>query len=450
MGVKEETVLQQVKQFTEGFPAVKLLSAATIGQGILSIQDEERTSFQKCYEEADVVVEKFVPASGAATRMFRELLALKNEGVETGRTREFISRISEFPFEVSGEAQAILSTLFDDWGFDRLPKGLLPFHKYEAEIRTPAYEHLVEAVGYAKKASVLKVHFTVSPEHLKPFQDHLAEVAESFSEKFEITYSIQKPETDTVAVTPENVPFRQANGELLYRPAGHGALLENLNERNADILFLKNIDNVIPDRLKPETIENKKLLAGVLLSFQKRIFDLLDKAEAGIDVSVEGKMLLEEVGIKGKISSEQILEKLNRPIRVCGMVKNQGEPGGGPFWVESNGFPTLQIIESAQVDRENPGQLEIFEKSTHFNPVDIVCGVRDFRGEKFDLLKYRDPNTGFITNKSFQGQPIKAMELPGLWNGGMADWNTIFVEVPIVTFNPVKTVNDLLRPEHQA
>ncbi len=450
MGIKEETVLQQVEQFKKGFPSVKLLSVATIGQGILSIRDEERVAFQKRYEEADVVVEKFVPASGAATRMFRELLTLKNEGVETEKTREFISRISEFPFEVSGDAQAILSTIFDEWGFDQLPKGLLPFHKYGNEIRTPAHEHLVESVGYAHKGSALKIHFTVSPEHLKVFENHLSDVADSFSEHFEITYSIQKPDTDTVAVTPENVPFRQANGELLFRPAGHGALLENLHERNADILFLKNIDNVVPDRLKPPTIEYKKLLAGVLLSYQERIFDLMVKAEAGEDVSEVGKMLLQELGIKGQISSKKIVEKLNRPIRVCGMVKNQGEPGGGPFWVETNGLESLQIVEGAQVDRENTTQVEIFEQSTHFNPVDIVCGVRDYKGNKFDLLKYRDQNTGFITNKSFQGRPIKAMELPGLWNGGMADWNTIFVEVPVITFNPVKTINDLLRPEHRA
>ncbi|MEQ9229757.1 MAG: DUF4301 family protein, partial [Cyclobacteriaceae bacterium] len=333
--------------------------------------------------------------------------------------------------------------------FDQLPKGLLPFHKYANEVRTPAHEHLVESLGYAQKGTALKIHFTVSPEHLKPFQDHLAEVAESFQEKFDITYSVQKPETDTVAVTLNNDPFKKENGELLFRPAGHGALLENLNERKADILFLKNIDNVVPDRLKPETIKYKRLLAGVLLSFQERIFDLLKRADGGEDIHEEGKALLEEVGIKGNFTSGQIIDKLNRPIRVCGMVKNQGEPGGGPFWVESNGFESLQIVEGAQVDKEDPSQAKIFQKSTHFNPVDIVCGVRDFKGNKFDLLKYRDSETGFITNKSFQGQPIKAMELPGLWNGGMADWNTIFVEVPIVTFNPVKTVNDLLRPEHQ-
>ncbi len=449
MGITEEKVRKQVEQFVKGFPAVKLLSAATIGQGILRISVDNKEVFLEKYEQSDIEVEKFVPASGAATRMFKELLALKNEQVETEKTREFISRISQFPFEVSGDAPTILSRLFDDWGLDQLPKGLLPFHKYANEVRTPAHEHLVESLGYAQKGSALKIHFTVSPEHLKVFENHLSDVADSFSEHFEITFSVQKPETDTVAVTLNNEPFKKENGELLFRPAGHGALLENLNEREADILFLKNIDNVVPDRLKPETIKYKRLLAGVLLSFQVRIFDLLKRADGGEDIHEEGEALLEEVGIKGNFTSGQIIDKLNRPIRVCGMVKNQGEPGGGPFWVESNGFESLQIVEGAQVDKEDPSQAKIFQKSTHFNPVDIVCGVRDYKGNKFDLLKYRDSETGFITNKSFQGQPIKAMELPGLWNGGMADWNTIFVEVPIVTFNPVKTVNDLLRPEHQ-
>jgi hypothetical protein len=446
----EEKVKKQVEQFKSGFPPAQLEAAATIDRGILKLSDIEKEQFIEKYESTDVEVEKFVPASGAATRMFKALLERKNQGTDNEVSKKFIENLSDFPFELSGDADGVLSKMFDDWGFDQLPKGLLPFHKYENGVRTPAHEHLVEAVGYAKKNGPLKIHFTVSPEHIDGFKSHLDEISKSFDEQFDITYSVQKPETDTVAVTPENEPFKKEDGELLFRPAGHGALLENLNDRNADILFIKNIDNVVPDRLKPETIEFKKVLAGVLLDFQERVFSLLRKADLGEDILKEGMELLEEVGIKGTFTNDQLIEKLNRPMRVCGMVKNQGEPGGGPFWVKDGDFETLQIVEGAQVDKADPAQFDIIQKSTHFNPVDIVCGVRNYKGEKFDLLEFRDPKTGFIANKSYQGQPIKAMELPGLWNGSMADWNTIFVEVPIITFNPVKTVNDLLRSEHQA
>lgn len=446
----EEKVKKQVEQFKSGFPPAQLAAAATVGDGILKLSDNEKEELIAKYESSDFQVEKFVPASGAATRMFKALMERKNQGTENDISKKFISQLDEFPFELNGDIDEVLSKMFDDWGFDQLPKGLLPFHKYNDETRTPAHEHIVEAIGYAKKQGPIRLHFTVSPEHMSGFQSHLSEIAEKFDEQFEISFSVQKPETDTVAVTPENEPFKKEDGELLFRPAGHGALLENLNDRDADLLFLKNIDNVVPDRLKPETIDFKKVLAGVLLEYQARIFELLRKHDAGEDIYQEGLDLLKIVGLKGDLSREQVVEKLNRPIRVCGMVKNQGEPGGGPFWVKDGDTETLQIVEGAQVDKEDQAQFDIFQNSTHFNPVDIVCGVRDYKGDKFDLLKYRDPNTGFIAKKSYQGQPIKAMELPGLWNGSMADWNTIFVEVPIITFNPVKTVIDLLRPEHQA
>ena len=283
------------------------------------------------------------------------------------------------------------------------------------------------------------------------FEQHVAQVlsSTSYADPINITYSTQKNSTDTVAVDLDNEVFRDDQGAMLFRPAGHGALLENLNQLNSDIVFVKNIDNVVPDKIKGETIRFKKVLAGVLLKFQDQAFKLLQSAEDGENVQSEGSSLLMQMGIKGAFSNEEVIDLLNRPIRVCGMVKNEGEPGGGPFWVHKDGVETLQIVESAQVDDSDANQTSIFAESTHFNPVDLVCGLRDFKGDSFDLMKFRDDDTGFVTEKSFQGRKLKAMELPGLWNGSMANWNTIFVEVPLITFNPVKTVMDLLKENHQ-
>jgi hypothetical protein len=325
----------------------------------------------------------------------------------------------------------------------------LQFHKYGDVFKTPAQEHLTEGLHYSSKENKVRIHFTVSPEHKNAFEDHVNESVKNLPGEFEIKFSTQKPKTDTIAVNMDNSPFRLDNGELLFRPAGHGALLENLNELDADIIFIKNIDNVVPDRLKEETIRYKKALAGLLLSYQERAFELLEQNDAGESIDSTGRKLLEEMGIKGDLSSSEIRQKLNRPIRVCGMVKNEGEPGGGPFWVkDKQGKESLQIVESAQVDMRNKFQVQIFKESTHFNPVDLVCGTKNYKGEKFDLLNYRDLESGFISEKSNSGRKLKAMELPGLWNGSMADWNTIFVEVPLITFNPVKTVNDLLKENH--
>jgi hypothetical protein len=336
--------------------------------------------------------------------------------------------------------------------------------------RTPAEEHLVEGALYGTDADgVVRIHFTVSPEHLSLFKKKCETAATLFEKryevKYEITFSEQKPSTDTIAVDENNEPFRTTEGKLFFRPGGHGALLENLNDLQADLIFVKNIDNVVPDRLKDVTIRYKKAIAGLLLDRQQRVFSYLrlleqpenqltDKQLAEMASYLENELSTKPTG-KAHLSNRSTLinylvSKLNRPIRVCGMVKNEGEPGGGPFWaIQADGTTTLQVVESSQIDLKDPEQAAIAATATHFNPVDLVCGVRNYKGEKFSLPDFRDPETGFISSKSKDGKPLKAQELPGLWNGAMSDWITIFAEVPIITFNPVKTINDLLRPEHQ-
>jgi len=343
-----------------------------------------------------------------------------------------------------------------------LPKGLLKFHKYKTKSRTAIEEHWVEGASYAKHPSgTVKVHFTISPDHeqefIKLLNNSIKEYESSLGVKLEINYSFQKPSTDVLAVDLLNEPFRDHDGSMVFRPGGHGALLENLNDCNSDLIFIKNIDNVVPDRIKSETIFYKKALAGVILSYRDRIFEYLRKLESDsseILINEVVNFIQEELhyfGLKEAHSDYKayLISILNRPIRACGMVKNEGEPGGGPFWVkDKRGNISLQIVESSQVDMENPEQKLCFAHATHFNPVDIVCMVRNYKGEKFRLPDFRDPDTGFITIKSRDGKSLKAQELPGLWNGSMAYWNTFFVEVPLITFNPVKTVNDLLRSNH--
>ena len=442
----------QLKLFREGIPKYDLCSEAELGSGIRKLDKREEQFFQKGYENSGLSVEKFVPASGAATRMFKDLLEAWTASQPNTTSRTFFEKRDQLPFDFQGlTEEQVLKTLFDTKRLDKEPKGLLPFHTYGEKTRTPVEEHMVEGMKYAEKLGTTKIHFTVSPEHIEPFRIYAEKASMNYSSIFEISYSIQNPETDTVAVDLNNDPVYVENDELLFRPAGHGALLENLNRRESDLIFIKNIDNVVPDRLKCETIKFKKVLAGVLLHLQRQVFDLLGSNKNGEDIFEEGRKLLVELGLRGELTNAKITKKLNRPIRVCGMVRNQGDPGGGPFWVKSaEGTESLQIVESAQIDKDDPEQETIFGRSTHFNPVDLVCGTKDFQGNKFDLFDFTDPNRGFITEKSFKGKTIKAMELPGLWNGGMADWNTIFIEVPLVTFNPVKTVIDLLKPEHQA
>ncbi len=497
-GISKKTVEDQIRTFMEGVPNITLHAPALIGEGILKIPPKEEKKFIQAFEKAkdSLTLLKFVPASGAASRMFKTLFGFLEDfspeeesfdayvrNKDERSLLKFFERAHEFPFyESTLNRMGVkdLSADQDKYGFvsellgeDGLnygfyPKGLLPFHKYGEDLATPFEEHLFEGVEYACVGDKARLHFTISEQHQSLFDQEWKKIGKRVSKEtgtsFEVGYSYQSQATDTIAVTPDNEPFRNEDGSVLFRPGGHGALLRNLNEQDADIIFIKNIDNVVTRDRSGETANSKKLLAGILLGLQERVFHysglLEENSLSGGDMEEIRNFLESDLNVR--ISDhyasftigqqiEILKDKLHRPIRVCGMVKNEGEPGGGPFWVKDrNGNISLQIVESAQVDLDRDHQASIFQESTHFNPVDIVCGVKDHKGEKYDLLKFVNEKQGFITNKTEEGKPLKALELPGLWNGGMAYWNTVFVEVPISTFNPVKTVNDLLKPAHQA
>ncbi|WP_234736136.1 DUF4301 family protein [Tellurirhabdus bombi] len=475
-GATLELIDSQIQHFIDGFPYLAVIKAATVGDGIIRVDEQQAQDFVARFDQqADSLsLLKFVPASGAATRMFKSLFAALG-GKSDKSVDEFFARIKNFAFyDALGapenlDEKTILSILLTDEGLDygNLPKGLLLFHQYPDGPRTPVEEHLVEGANYANSNGQVRIHFTVSPEHRSRFEDLIERVKPVYEEKlgvqFDITFSEQKKATDTISVNPDNTPFRNADGSLLFRPAGHGALIENLNDIDADVVFIKNIDNVVPDALKEATFTYKKVIGAVLLDVQKQIFrfqELLQTAHvsdgylAEVDDFLRNTLSILPPDGFGNWSNEDKLayyqQKLDRPVRVCGMVKNVGEPGGGPFWAKNaDGSVSLQVVESAQINLDNAEQKQIFEQATHFNPVDLVCALKNRHGEKYNLPTYRDPLTGFITSKSKDGKELKAQELPGLWNGAMADWNTVFVEVPLLTFNPVKTVNDLLRKEHQ-
>lgn len=477
----------QIQYFINGFPFLTLKKPATVTDGVIRLSDDEVAAQIQYYnsrvENEDISLLKFVPASGAASRMFKSLFAFLEEGKEDKSTTEFFDQLSKFAFysslkksllsddiaieEASKEVIAEYFLTDKGLGYGSLPKGLLEFHEYEVRPRTPLEEHLVEAVSYANAGGTAMLHFTVSPEHRDKFEKLLVERLPTFESqygvKFYVTFSEQHPSTDTIAVNLDNTPFREKDGSILFRPAGHGALLANLNDLEADVIFIKNVDNVVPDHLKETTIHYKKALGGLILGYQSKIFGYLTRLDSGEEsdalIAELDTFFREEMSVVPSDNftnlpvSEKIAyfkTKLNRPIRICGMVKNEGEPGGGPFWVDnSDGTTSLQVVESAQVDFDNEDQKATWNKATHFNPVDLVVATKDYQGNSFDLMEFRDPMTGFITSKSKDGKELKAQELPGLWNGSMSDWNTLFVEVPLITFNPVKTVNDLLREQHQ-
>lgn len=473
-----ENVSQQIDNFKTGFPFLNVIEAATLENGIIALGDTALEGYISFFDELALKKKllKFVPASGAASRMFKSLYAAKDEGKSDASVEEFQSRIKEFAFYNSlqkvkkGETHAdILKALLEEDGLDygNLPKGLLEFHLYGDTTRTAVEEHMIEGALYANNKGKVKLHFTVSPEHKRKFKALISEVQPKYEKeynvKFVLSFSEQKASTDTIAVDLNNEPFRNDDGSVLFRPAGHGALLENLNEQDADIVFIKNIDNVVPDHIKEETIKYKKALAGLLLSYQKQVFTLLrrlDKPEPSpymvnkcLRYIKTTLCVVPPKGIRNWPFEDKLnyaKTKLSRPFRICGMVKNVGEPGGGPFWAKNeDGSVSLQVVESAQINMSDKKQKTIFETATHFNPVDLICSFKDYKKQPFNLLEFRDPKTGFITEKSMSGKSLKAQELPGLWNGSMANWNTLFVEVPLITFNPVKTVNDLLRTEHQ-
>jgi hypothetical protein len=491
--ISSNQIEEQLNSFRTGFPFLKIRNAAEPGKGILQIKEDEIPVILKHWDEylqSDASIVKFVPASGAASRMFKDLFEFlegENDEPTNSFEKKFFSEIKKFAFyeelnsiclKNNGKSidelieniqfKPIVDNLLSAKGFNYsyLPKGLLRFHSYPTEKRTPMQEHLVEGALYASNASgKVNIHFTVSKEHRALFENHLAESLPVYEMKFGVKYNVsfseQKPSTDTIAADSTNEPFRD-KGELVFRPGGHGALIENLNDLNGDIVFIKNIDNIVPDSLKETTVTYKKVIAGILVNLQKQCFAYLNELEnetisnaklAVISQFCEARLYNHNAELQSLTHDElkkYLVLKLNRPIRVCGMVKNVGEPGGGPFLtVNSDGTVSPQILESSQINLNNPADKEKMLNSTHFNPVDLVCAIKNYKGEKFDLVKFVDKNTGFISLKSKNGKELKALELPGLWNGAMSDWNTIFVEVPIETFNPVKTVNDLLRPQHQ-
>lgn len=496
-GISKTKVREQIETFEDGIPFVKLVKAAVVDDGIsnFSAAAEKRiiAEFEKSQKGLSLL--KFVPASGAASRMFKALFNFldafvpSNEDLDTyfERTNDtalkvLSEKIKALPFydivqeRIKGRASTEDEALYhfikellseDGLNYGFYPKGLLPFHTYSSSTATPFHEHLKEGAQYAKTEGIANLHFTISEQHSemfkKEFQSIEAKVSADTKTRFKVGYSYQKPATDTIAVDMNNLPFRNSDDSLLFRPGGHGALIENLNEQDADIIFIKNIDNVVVPKFAEEVGDSKKVLAGVLLKAQQRAHaytKLLADDTVNAELLDEIKHFLEsELNVRflDSFSSynlgEQIKilkDKIERPIRVCGMVKNEGEPGGGPFWIkDKNNHISLQIVESAQIDESIESQIDILKNSTHFNPVDLVCGVRNYKGEKYNLLNFVDPKQGFITEKTKEGRALKALELPGLWNGAMAFWNTIFVEVPLVTFNPVKTVNDLLKPSHQ-
>lgn len=507
LNITIEQVERQINQFKNGFPFSELIAPATVGNGIIKFNNDEVQELIKQFDEDKQYYDilKFIPASGAASRMFKNIYSfveeykdkhipndfLRKEKIKPDSIENFFLSIREFAFyddlkDKMAEQGKDIETLIQEnrlveiaefllenegLAYGKLPKALLKFHRYKETSRFAFEEHLVEAAQYStaetENGVVAQLHFTVSQEHIEIFKKKVDEVVpkyeEQFGIKYEISYSVQKPSTDTIAVDMNNEPFRNNDGSLLFRPGGHGALIQNLNDLHKEIIFIKNIDNVVPDRLKPTTYDYKKVLGGYLFKLQQQQFEYLNLLDEGslandeideIAVFAKEKLMIDIPNYFKTYNEIEKIDflygKLNRPMRICGMVKNEGEPGGGPYWVRnSNDEISLQIVESSQINHGDEKQEAIFQAATHFNPVDLVCATQDFKGNSFDLNDYIDYNTGFISKKSKDGKDLKALELPGLWNGAMADWINIFVEVPILTFNPVKTVNDLLRDAHQ-
>ncbi len=496
LGLSRGDLLRQESLHRKGVEPLSLLRPCTVGDGVRRLTPEEWTDLlsEQQVAQAEGRFQKFVPASGAATRMFADWVAYQKRRDSTGQTSraddaaidDFFSSLERFAFypelisrcveqglkleegmEVGGR-ELILRQILDPQGlnFPALPKGMIPFHLYADHTRNAFEEHLVEAIEYCADArGDCRVHFTVAEEHFQQVKDFLEKATQRFARsqyRFLWDLSLQSPTTHTLAVDLYGQPVRKESGELLFRPGGHGALLKNLQECGGDLVFIKNIDNVAPDRLKGPGYRAKRLLGGLCLRLQGRLFEYLRFLEEAASEHLledaadfahrEFYLDLEPLERLDDFSQRRqwLVEQLHRPIRVCGVVPYNGEPGGGPFWVADAGESlSLQIVEKSQIRGADAEQIRLFAASTHFNPVDMVCGLRDFRGDCFDLQKFVDASRWFLSKKSYRGEEIAVLERPGLWNGAMAHWLTVFVEIPQESFTPVKTLADLLRPEHQ-
>jgi hypothetical protein len=476
LGISLSQYERQLKQIKEGISFVNLARPATLNDGIIPIEDSEKYLEIFTQKASQYNLQKFVPASGAATRMFKSLYSFLDDFRPTDSfeeyaekhptVKQFFEYFDRFPFAAdltnatglngptsNKDRIALVSTMLNEppFEFGNKPKAILPFHK-EEQSYNPLFIHLMEALDYAMGS----VHFTISEDHLDAISEEIERLKKSFDSKLEVSYSFQKKHTDTPALNIDFTPARTVDGNLLFRPGGHGALIENLSKLSADFVFIKNIDNICVRRNWSEHHKFKRVLAGLAFEIQEQIHlfqkEVYESPEAADFAEIES-FLSTTFGYESSSASKDHLFDLKnalfRPLRVCAMVRNEGEPGGGPFWVNTSDGERLQIVESAQIDKENPEQKDILQNATHFNPVDMVCGLTDYGGGRYQLEDFVDYKQGFIAHKTYEGNKILALELPGLWNGAMAFWNTLFVEVPSMTFNPVKTVNDLLRESHQ-
>ncbi|HSL90504.1 MAG TPA: DUF4301 family protein [Ignavibacteriaceae bacterium] len=503
-GITEKQILDQLEVFERGKLFTDIIKPCVKGDGIFVIDESQYDELLVNYRSAAILgrLTKFVPASGAATRMFKCLQSYLNisETISiAGLKKEMhtdsdaksvyvlINNIKYFAFyedlksllsiekfdldniSDDDDISIILRKVLDSSGlnYSFYPKGAILFHKYNGEKRTAFEEHIFEAAELLiDQSGVLRIHFTISEEHVELFNEIINKAIKHFhkqSVQVNVTYSFQKKSTDTISVTLDNQLFKDSNNKLVFRPAGHGALIENLNDLDADIVLIKNIDNILPSTQNAESVKSKKILTGFLIKLQKQVFNyikILDSKNVNEIIINEIKSFVSDFlsvlltdSFERKTTDEKadyLFDRLNRPLRVCGMVKNEGHPGGGPFWARNkNDEVSVQIVEESQINKRDRSKADIFEASTHFNPVDLICAVRDFNGKKFNLKNFVDESSGLITTKTFEGRQLKALELPGLWNGAMAYWNTVFVEIPAETFNPVKEINDLLKPQHR-
>lgn len=504
LDIPVESIIEQIETFEKGIPPVRIVKACTIGDGIRIIPAEHYNSYFDLFQSAldNERIIKFVPASGAASRMFKKLQSVLTNSKtthkelekaaslgdeESNSVLEFINNLEHFAFyddlkkrmmdtglnleeiKEQGEYKEILKFTLHKvgLGYAGKPKGSIKFHNYPEGSRTAFEEHLIEALNYTKrKDAPAHIHFTISAEHEELVKSVIDPVLKKHSKRgmqIEVRYSFQKTTTNTVAATADNKPFRDENGKIVFRPGGHGALISNLIDLQADIIVIKNIDNLVPDHYREETYKYKKLLIGYLVELHTKLCiyltkfveeDISDEMLRIISNFVKNNLGLEITEDYKSMSSDNkknyLFRLMNRPIRICGMVRKEGHPGGGPFWVlEKDGKVTKQVVEITQIDLSNKEQEDILKSATHFSPVDFICCVRDYNNKPFDLYRFSDKDSGLITIKSKDGKKLKALELPGLWNGGMANWITVFVEVPKITFNPVKEINDLLKAEHQ-